>query len=294
MSENERENINNLQIEGSLKRKLRFFWHRHKFKFFISLLLLIFIAAYFWNNIFISIQAGEAGVMWKRFQGGTITDKVYGEGLHIIFPWDKMAIYEVRVQERRESLKVLTSMGLYVDMDISVRYYPERKSLLPFLHKEWGPKYADKFVIPEAKAAAIAVLGEYPPQKLFSLDTTDIQRKIKKKLDSEFRKSHIILHDFLISRLALPQRIKDAIERKLEKEQLLAEYNFRVEVAKKEKERKEIEAQGIQLFQQISGIDILKWQGLSVTSEIAKSQNTKIIIVGTGPNGLPVILNADK
>lgn len=289
-----RDNNDNNHMEGVIKRKLRFFWHRNKFKFLVATLLLIFIAAYFWTDIFISIHAGEAGVMWKRFQGGTVTDKVYGEGLHVIFPWDKLAAYEVRVQERREAVKVLTSMGLYVEMDISVRFYPERKSLLPFLHKEWGPLYADKFVVPESKAAAIAVLGEYPPEKLFSLDSTDIQRRIKKKLDTEFRKSHIILHDFLISRLALPQRIKDAIERKLEKEQLLQEYRFRVEVAKKEKERKEIEAQGIQLFQQISGIDILKWQGLTVTSEIARSQNAKVIIVGTGPGGLPVILNAEK
>ncbi|MCP5046262.1 MAG: prohibitin family protein [bacterium] len=270
------------------------FWSRHRFKIIIGTLILSFFVVYLWRNIFISIGTGHAGVLWKRFSGGTVTDKVYGEGLHIIFPWDVMADYDVRIQERNESVKVLTSMGLYVSMDISFRFYPERNTLLPLLHQEWGPRYAEKFVVPESKAAAIAVLGEYKPEDLFSLDTTEIQRKIKKKLDTEFRKSHIILHDFLISRLALPKTISDAIERKLEKEQLLQEYKFRLQVEEKEKERKEIEAQGIRLFEQISGIPILKWQGLTVTSEIARSNNAKVIVIGTGAGGLPIILNADK
>jgi regulator of protease activity HflC (stomatin/prohibitin superfamily) len=281
-------------IYSKIKLKLKEFWNRHWIKIVMSLLIASFLIVYLWRNIFISIDTGHAGVLWKRFSGGTVLDKVYGEGFHIIFPWDQMTDYDVRIQERQETVKVLTSMGLYVDMDISFRFYPEKEMLLPLLHQEWGPRYAEKFVIPEAKAAAIAVLGETQPQDLFSLSTTDIQRKIKKKLDVEFRKSHIVLHDFLISRLALPKTISDAIERKLEKEQLLQEYTFRLKVEQKEKERKEIEAQGIQLFERISGIPILQWQGLTVTSEIARSNNAKVIVIGTGSGGLPVILNAEK
>jgi len=269
-------------------------WYRHKVKIIIFLLIFAFLVAYLWNNIFISIHPGDAGVLWKRFFGGTVTTKVYGEGLHIIWPWDKMYIYSLRIQQKTDSVRVLSTAGLYVEIDISYRYHPERESQLPFLHKIWGPNYAEKFVEPEALAAAIAVLGEYPPKELYSLDTTDIQRKIKKKLDGEFDHQYIILNDFLITRLALPKTISDAIERKLTQEQLLQEYEFRVAVAKKEKERKEIEALGIQIFEDISGIPILKWRGLDVTSEIARSNNAKVIVIGTGNGGLPIILNADK
>lgn len=269
-------------------------WYRHKVKIIIFLLIFAFLVAYFWRNIFISIYPGEAGVLWKRFFGGTVTTKVYGEGLHIIWPWDKMYVYTLRVQTRNNKVKILTTAGLYIDMDISYRYHPERKSLLPLLHKEWGPNYADKFVEPEARAAAIAVLGNRTPKELYSLDTTVIQEEIESKLDEEFKNSRIILNDFLITRLALPKTISEAIERKLTQEQLLQEYEYRVSVAKKEKERKEIEALGIQIFENISGIPILKWRGLEVTSEIARSENAKVIVIGTGDGGLPIILNADQ
>jgi regulator of protease activity HflC (stomatin/prohibitin superfamily) len=269
-------------------------WYRHKVKIIIFLLIFAFLVAYFWRNIFIPIYPGEAGVLWQRFFGGTVTTKVYGEGLHIIWPWDKMYVYTLRVRQKSNSVKILTRAGLYVEMDISYRFHPERNAQLPLLHKEWGPDYATKFVEPETKMAAIAVLGGYPPKKLYSLDTIEIQREIKKKLDGEFNGSHIVLNDFLITRLALPKTISDAIERKLTQEQLLQEYAFRLEVETKEKERKQVEALGIQLFEQIAGIPILKWRGLEVTSEIARSNNAKVIVIGTGNGGLPVILNADK
>jgi len=295
MKHNQPDKTTGNHVVGNIvKAKLKKIWQRHKWKLIPTVLITLFFTAYFWQSIFITIDSGHAGVLWKQFAGGTVMDKVYGEGLHVIFPWDRMTDYEVRIRENKQSVKVLTSMGLYVDMDISVRFHPERTKQLPFLHVEWGPLYAEKFVIPEVRAAAIAVLGEFPPQKLFSLDSTDIQRKIKKKLDTEFKKSHIVLNDFLISNLSLPKKISDAIERKLEKEQLLQEYSFRLDVERKEKERKEIEAGGIKMFEQLSGIPILKWRGLEVTSEIARSPNSKVIVIGTGDGGLPLILNADK
>jgi regulator of protease activity HflC (stomatin/prohibitin superfamily) len=269
-------------------------WRRYRFKIIIFLLIFGFFLAYFWHNIFISIYPGHAGVMWERFYGGTVTDKVRGEGLHVIWPWDKIYDYSLRIQERRNTVKILTTAGLYVDMDISYRFYPVQKSSLPFLHLQWGPDYADKFIEPEAKAKTIAVIGEYPPKELYSLDTIEIQAKIKEKLLEKFKKANIVLHDFLITRLALPGTITEAIERKLTQEQLSQEYDFKIAVAKKEQERKQIEARGIQLFERLSGISILKWQGLAVTSEIARSDNAKIIVIGTGGGGLPIILNAEK
>lgn len=287
-------------------------WYHHKFKIIIALLILSFLIAYLWRNIFISIYPGHAGVMWKRFSGGTVTTKIYREGLHIIFPWDKMYDYSLRIQEGHKEMRILTSNGLYIEIDFSYRFYLERKGFkpeasyiptklesedlahLPILHIKWGPHYVRKFVSPEAKAAAIAILGDTDPKDLYSLRTTKIQKDIKDLLSKEFKESYIVLHDFLITRLELPETIKSAIERKLTQEQLLEEYDFRVEVAKKERERKQIEAMGITLFREISGIDILKWRGLEVTSEIAQSRNTKVVIVGTSQDGLPVILNADK
>lgn len=300
---------------GKLNLWRKRMWYRHKLKILIIMLILAFLLAYFWRNIFISIYPGHAGVMWKRFFGGTVTDKTYGEGLHIIFPWDKMYDYSLRVQQKTNIMKILTAGGLYVDVEFSYRFHPERsprfsygevedishssisisrQESLPLLHKLWGPHYVEKFVEPETKAAMIAIIGNYPREELQKIDTYKIQADTKVHLDREFLNSHIILHDFMITRLTIPKSISDAIEKKLTQEQLLQEYAFRLQVESKEKERKEIEAQGIQLFETISGIPILKWRGLDVTSEIARSNNAKVIVIGTGAEGLPVILNAEK
>jgi len=274
------------------KMKLKIFWLRHRFKFVIALLIFAFLLAFFWNNIVISIHSGHAGVLWSRFSG-TKMNKVYGEGLHIIWPWDIMYDYTLRYLEHHAELKILTSRGLYVDMDISYRFHPEREDRLPDLHKLWGPQYAEKFVDPEVRAAAIAVLGDVTPEELFSISTQKIQSSIYDILEKQFKGQFIRIHDILITKLLLPSSISDAIERKITQEQLNEEYDFRLMVAEKEKQRKVIEATGVQLFNSISKIDILKWKGLTVTSEIARSTNAKVIIMGTGEKGLPVILNAD-
>ena len=95
------------KVKKAIKLWLKNIWYRHKFKIIISLLIISFLLAYFWQNIFISILPGHAGVLWKRFQGGTVTDKVYGEGLHIIFPWDKMYDYSLRIQQKKNEMKIL-------------------------------------------------------------------------------------------------------------------------------------------------------------------------------------------
>ncbi len=297
-----------------LKMLRQKFWHRYKLRIIIFLLIFTFLVAFFWRNIFISIYPGQAGVLWKRF-GGTVLTKAYGEGLHIIFPWDKMYIYSLRNQQQTVSMKILTAGGLYMDVDFSIRFRPERPlgfiykkgdnmlandtgsglyQGLSLLHKRWGPDYVNIFVLPEAKATMITCIGGVSREKLQSLDTENVQEEARKFLTDQFKESNIYLHDLLITRLSIPKAISDAIEKKLTQEQLLQEYKFRLEVAAKEKERKAIEAEGIKTFEQVSGISILKWRGLEVTSEIARSDNAKVIVIGTGAEGLPVILNAEK
>jgi prohibitin 1 len=150
------------------------------------------------------------------------------------------------------------------------------------------------FVLPEAKATMIACIGSVPREELQSLVTDAVQKKARDHLAEQFRESKVHLHDLLITRLSIPKTLSDAIEKKMTQEQLLQEYQYRLAVEKKEKERKKIEALGIRLFEEVSGIPILKWRGLDVTSEIARSNNAKVIVIGSGAEGLPVILNAEK
>jgi len=104
----------------------------------------------------------------------------------------------------------------------------------------------------------------------------------------------IHLKDVLISSIVLPDKIRNAIESKLQQEQIAEEFDFRLERERKEAERKRIEARGIKDFQDMvaAGIEegLLKWKAIEATLELAKSNNAKMVIIGAGKEGLPIIL----
>ena len=72
--------------------------------------LLLFIFA---MKSFVNIGYGEAGVLFKTFGGGVVTDEPpKGEGFHIIAPWNDLYVYNVKQQEVFESkMQVLSSNG---------------------------------------------------------------------------------------------------------------------------------------------------------------------------------------
>ena len=114
---------------------------------------------------------------------------------------------------------------------------------------------------------------------------------ITKKIVS---KQYIQLNEILVRDVTLPTTIKDAIERKLRQEQEALEYEFRLVKAKKEAERQKIDAEGKAVANKILSASltdkILKEKGIEATLELSKSQNSKVIVVGSGKNGLPIIL----
>ena len=99
-----------------------------------GLILFIFLA-----KTFVNIGYGEAGVLFKTFGNGVVTDEPpLGEGLNIVMPWNKVYIYNVKQQEVFESkMQVLSSNGLDISLDISVLYQPKIAEL-GLLHQTKG------------------------------------------------------------------------------------------------------------------------------------------------------------
>ena len=275
----------------TLKKKITTLWDDHTIGITVSLLILAFLIAFFWNNIVISIYPGQQGVRWSRFSG-TQLNEINREGMHVIWPWDVMYTYNTRVQTMNSTLQILTTEGLTITVDYAFRFYPIKDGI-PTIHKTLGENYAQTFVDPEVKAASMSVIGNYPPEQLYRISTLVIQASIKYYLNKQLLARNIVLDDYLIKRIRLPEPVADSIEKKMVADQLSQEYDYRLAIEEKERERKSIEAQGIHSFEKISGIPILKWKGLEVTQELAKSPNSKIIIMGNGDKGLPLLLNAD-
>ncbi len=258
----------------------------------IAVLLLIFVFLLLSKRIIYNIHPGERGVRWSRF-GGTVLDRDYHEGLRLLPPWDEMYIYNVRVQEAHDTIVVLASNGLPITLSYSCRYRPDLNKL-PQLHQTYGPEYLELMVKPEIVSALRQVIGNYRPEEIYSRDEQGLLDEIYNALAAELIDRHVTIQTVLIKELRLTPELEGAINEKLVADQNALAYEFRLKLEESERARKTIEAEGIKSFRDISGIDILKWRGIEATMELAKSPNSKIIVIGAGPGGLPIILNNEK
>ncbi len=242
----------------------------------------------------ITIDSGEAGVLFKTFGEGVVVDEPpMGEGFHLVAPWNKVYIYEVRQQELFEKMKVLSSNGLEIQIDASAWYEPVYKDL-GNLHQSLGQNYLQRVIMPSIRSAARSVVGRYTPEQLYSSKRDAIQDEIfeetKKILDKQF----VQLNEVLVRDVTLPITIKEAIERKLKQEQESLEYEFRLVTAAKEAEKVIIDAKGKAESNRILSASltdkILQDKGIEATVKLSESPNTKIIVIGSGDSGMPIIL----
>lgn len=310
----------------------------HKIELVLSGLVMLLMFVFLAPSIFIAIHSGEAGVVWLRFGNGTVTgpegggefntrlsfddegesiefedvylsgdgaadnDYPYSEGLRLKFPWDKMYIYDIRLQEREVHYNVLAKDGLHMDITLSIRWKPIEADLGK-LHRDIGPKYVDTLIIPLVGAFAREEIGQFDADDLYAEQRLAIQNNIRTNVQeamktrfypASLRESLVRIEDVLLREIVLPDKVRDAIQDKVEQKHLSDAYEYRLKREVQEADRKAIEAQGIRRFQEeINGsitAEFLRWKGIDATLELAQSSNAKIVVIGAGDEGLPIIL----
>lgn len=250
-----------------------------------------------------TIPAGHVGVLWKRFGGGTVLDHTLTEGLKVILPWDQIYIYDVRMQLVDQDFDVLAEDGLKVKTNVAYRFWliPEQ---VPLLHKSVGPNYTNVLISAAIGAQARDVFARNTPEEIYSDRRVQIQVEILQQVRESLQKTFVRqpenntqflqLEDVFIRSIGLPAAVEAAIDRKNEWQQKNQEYDYRLLMESKESERKRIEARGIKEFQDIisSGItdSYLRWRGIEATQALSNSPNSKIVVIGGGKDGLPIIL----
>jgi len=262
-------------------------------KYVIIGLVLFFVFTLLTSTTFITIPAGSKGVEFKRFAGGIQKDKVYNQGFHIVMPWNDMIVYDIRIQEGQEEMDVLSKNGLTIQVDLSYRYRPI-DTRIGHLHDEIGIGYAGRIIEPEIRSATREVIGKYLPEELYSTKREAIQSEIYNQTKDKIEKNDILLDAVLIRSVQLPEKLKAAIEQKLQEEQLAFQFDFKLDRERKEAERKIIEAQAKADANRILNASltdkILQDKGIEATLELAQSPNSKVVIVGGEGGGLPLIL----
>ncbi len=311
-------------------------WRRHIGRHLpgISVFLMVALLAVvvLWPFVVITVPSGRVGVLWKRFNGfdlycwcfvgrGTILDprELREEGLHIIWPWDRLFIYDLRLQSVAQTYNAISKDGVSVTAQINIRYQLLHNSVA-VLHKFIGPNYLATVVGPEIGSQAREVISQYTAQEVYT-SREEIQEKIRENAQKslganlnklvqpeameqpdpkhydDFLQNSIQILDTLVLSIELPPEIVEAINRQTEQFYEIQEYKFRVEREAEESKRKQIEADGIAAFQRTVSQGIsdsyLRWRGIEATLALARSPNTKIVIFGNNKDGLPLILGND-
>jgi prohibitin 2 len=295
----------------------------------VMVLMSLLAIVVLWPYTVITVPSGRVGVLWKRFNGidlycfcwvgrGTVLapSELREEGLHVIWPWDKLFLYDLRLQSATQTYNAISKDGVSVTAQISVRYQLLHNSV-GVLHKFIGPGYLTSVVNPEIGSQARQVISQYTAQEVYTSRESiqkqireNAQRSLGANLDklvqpeameqpdpkhyNDFLQDSIQILDTLVLSIELPPDIVAAINRQTEQFYMIQEYKFRVEREAEESKRKQIEADGIAAFQKTVSQGIsesyLRWRGIEATLQLAQSPNAKIVVIGTGKDGLPIIL----
>lgn len=285
---------------------------KYRFRASIALLVSIVVMLVVLPHVLLPISAGQVGVLWKRFDGGTLIDEPFAEGTVLVMPWDKLVTYSSRFQTRSFAVEAVTNEGLKLHLEMIARYRPVRQNI-PLLHKLVGEHYADVLLVPEVGSSARLLISAHTAEQVYTnkreLIQTQLFNHVNRQLklnESQLLKSHnmtelsefVQLEDVLIREILLPEKVNAAIINKVNQNYLEEEYTMRLKVADKEAQRKMKEAEGIAAFQaKVSGgisETYLRWRGIEATVELAKSNNAKVVVIGSGKDGLPLILNTDS
>lgn len=281
-------------VEPVAKERRRFVqWLRDKIPYFVIIIAfsIILFVVLFWRIVII-VASGEAGVLYRLLQNGTETNYIFPEGLHLIVPWNRMYIYDMRVQIIRHDFTVLTNQGLPITLRLAIRYRPEY-DMVGLLHKNVGPEYVDRIIVPQIESVLRRNVGQLTPQDVYT-NKEGVLNNIMRLAMEETSRKYVIVDEIIIREVQLPEQIRIAINEKLVQEQVLEKYSYILQIEQEEAKRKLIEAGGIKDYQATVSETLtealIRWQGVEATKTLAASDNAKIVIIGAGEQGLPVIL----
>jgi len=258
-------------------------------------------------RIVIKIPAGSVGVIYRPLSDGVDLTQIYGEGLHILFPLNSMTQYSIAVNVKKIELDVLTSDLLKSRVTVSFQYSVNQISL-PLLHRYVGTDYLDKLILPEITAATRAVFGKFTSNQAFTSDLTKVVKDISISADNSVMQKLsppgleevrlVRITSFQLETIEFPDGVQKAIANKMIESSNAEAMAFKIDAAKQEVTRLAIEAEGIKQFQDIVNPGMtekyLRYKGIEATQKLAESNNSKVIVFGSSPSGLPLILGGEE
>jgi prohibitin 1 len=255
----------------------------------VGLVIVLFIVVIFLFASITSVKSGHVGVLTLF---GRVTGEALPEGIHLVNPFKVNHEISIRTQEIKESASVPSSEGLMMNLDTSLIFNLNARRAAE-VYQKIGPNYIEVLIEPNVRAAIREATAAHTANALYTGEREMVAKQINEQLSSLLNRRGINIEAVLLRDIQLPMTLKASIEAKQQAEQEALAMSFRLQKEKQEAERKRIEAQGIRDFQQIvaQGISpqLLEWKGIEATENLAKSANSKIVVIGNS-KGLPLIL----
>jgi regulator of protease activity HflC (stomatin/prohibitin superfamily) len=237
------------------------------------------------------VGTGHVGVL--TLFGKVQTGEILGEGIHLINPLKTNNELSIQTQTLKESASVPSSEGLMMSLDTSLIYHlnPDRAAEV---FQKIGADYETVVVEPTLRSAIRESTASHTANALYTGERELVAKQIQDQVTTQLSQRGLVVENVLLRDIQLPATLKASIEAKQQAEQEALAMNFRLQKETQEAQRKRIEAAGVRDFQQIvaQGItpSLLEWKGIEATENLAKSPNTKVVVVGNNKNGLPLIL----
>lgn len=240
------------------------------------------------------IPAGHVGL--KDFFG-KVSDRTLSAGLHLVNPLLRIHKMTIRTQEVTEEANVPSKEGLSVHLAVSLLFSLDPQKAAQ-VYKTIGPDYLRVVVVPQLRSIVRGVTASYEAKALYTAERETISNEMFSHLQQPLLERGMTVEKVLLRSATLPPILATAIEKKLEAEQQSEQMKFVLNKETQEADRKRIEAQGIADFQRIvtAGLtdSFLRWKGIEATSKLADSQNSKVVVIGSGKDGLPIILGGQN
>lgn len=239
---------------------------------------------------FTIIPAGHVGVV-DLF--GKVSATTLKPGINFRNPLANVHKFSVKTQEMKEVMTVPSKEGLSVQLEVSVLFHlnPERAAEV---YKTIGPDYKGIILEPNFRSISRGVTATYEARALYTSERELLAKQIQEQLEAVVSPRGITIENTPLRQVQLPPKLTAAIEEKLQAEQEFQRMEFVLDKEKREAERKRIEARGIADFQAIvsEGLSpqFLRWKGIEATEKLAASTNAKMVVIGGGKDGLPIIL----
>jgi len=254
-------------------------------------LLIIFI-----RSTFIILQPTERGVVFRKYTSGLDVADVKSEGLNIIAPWNDLISFDVAQKDIAETMDVLSSDGLNINIDVSIRYRPNPE-MIGQIYQSFKDNVENDFIRPEFRSAVRRIIGQHTAEELYGKTRQLVEDEVKEEIENKFSSNNIELKSIMFRSTKLPLKLTESIEAKLSADQDSKKREYLQEIAEKDAQIQITQAKGKAESNRILSASltdkILQEKGIQATGELANSPNTKVVVIGNSDDGLPLILGGN-